>query len=121
MHFQEYRVNTDDTRVNDLRQRRQAPLFTPTDIAGAANIVAGMNGILADVFALFMKRSKSFHWHMSGAHFRDYHLLLDELADQLYAMTDPIGARVRKIGGTSLRSVGRYHAPKQCLTTTWIS
>jgi starvation-inducible DNA-binding protein len=102
MHFQEYRVNTDEMRVNDLRQRRQAPLSTPTDIAGAGNIVAGMNGILADAFALFMK-TQNFHWHMSGAHFRDYHLLLDEQADQLYAMTDPVGERVHKIGGSSLR------------------
>ncbi len=64
-----------------------------------------MNAILADVFALYLK-TKNFHWHMSGAHFRDYHLLLDEQADQLYAMTDPIAERVRKVGGTTLRSIG---------------
>lgn len=64
-----------------------------------------MNAILADVFALYLK-TKNFHWHMSGAHFRDYHLLLDEQADQLYAMTDPIAERIRKVGGTTLRSIG---------------
>jgi starvation-inducible DNA-binding protein len=60
---------------------------------------------LADVFALYLK-TKNFHWHMSGPHFRDYHLLLDEQSDQIYAMTDPIAERIRKIGGTSLRSIG---------------
>jgi starvation-inducible DNA-binding protein len=64
-----------------------------------------MNAILADVFALYLK-TKNFHWHMSGPHFRDYHLLLDEQADQLFAMTDAIAERVRKIGGTTLRSIG---------------
>ena len=64
-----------------------------------------MNAILADVFALYLK-TKNFHWHMSGPHFRDYHLLLDEQADQIFAMTDPIAERVRKIGGTTLRSIG---------------
>jgi starvation-inducible DNA-binding protein len=64
-----------------------------------------MNAILADVFALYLK-TKNFHWHMSGPHFRDYHLLLDEQADQLYAMTDPIAERIRKVGGTTLRSIG---------------
>jgi starvation-inducible DNA-binding protein len=64
-----------------------------------------MNAILADVFALYLK-TKNFHWHMSGPHFRDYHLLLDEHADQLFAMTDPIAERVRKIGGLTLRSIG---------------
>lgn len=64
-----------------------------------------MNAILADVFALYLK-TKNFHWHMSGPHFRDYHVMLDEQADQLYAMTDPIAERVRKLGGTTLRSIG---------------
>jgi starvation-inducible DNA-binding protein len=64
-----------------------------------------MNAILADVFALYLK-TKNFHWHVSGSHFRDYHLLMDEQADQLYAMTDPIAERIRKIGGTTLRSIG---------------
>jgi starvation-inducible DNA-binding protein len=66
---------------------------------------SAMNAILADVFALYLK-TKNFHWHMSGPHFRDYHLLLDEQADQLYAMTDPIAERIRKLGGTTLRSIG---------------
>ena len=65
-----------------------------------------MNAILADVFALYLK-TKNFHWHMSGPHFRDYHLLLDEHADQLFAMTDDIAERVRKIGGLTLRSIGQ--------------
>jgi starvation-inducible DNA-binding protein len=64
-----------------------------------------MNAILADVFALYLK-TKNFHWHMSGPHFRDYHLLLDEQGDQLFAMTDPIAERVRKVGGSTLKSVG---------------
>ena len=90
-----------------LRRRREAPLNTPTDLgAGAAKDIAGaMNAILADVFALYIK-TKNFHWHMSGPHFRDYHLLLDEQADQLFAMTDPIAERIRKIGGSTLRSIG---------------
>ncbi len=87
--------------------RRKAPLLTPTDLhaAGTKDITAAMNGILADVFALYLK-TKNFHWHMSGPHFRDYHVMLDEQADQLYAMTDPIAERIRKVGGTTLRSIG---------------
>jgi starvation-inducible DNA-binding protein len=64
-----------------------------------------MNGILADVFALYIK-TKNFHWHLSGPHFRDYHLLLDEQADQIFAMTDPIAERIRKVGGGTIRSIG---------------
>src|SRR6476646_5410704 len=90
-----------------LEDRRDAPLHTPTDLTPAATkeISGAMNAILADVFALYLK-TKNFHWHMSGPHFRDYHLLLDEQADQIYAMTDPIAERVRKIGGLTLRSIG---------------
>jgi starvation-inducible DNA-binding protein len=97
----------DSDRLNDLKRRRGAPLVTPTDLGAEASkdIAAGMNGILADVFALYMK-TKNFHWHMSGPHFRDYHLLLDEQSDQIYAMTDPIAERIRKTGGTTLRSIG---------------
>lgn len=86
---------------------RDAPLVTPTDLERRAtrDISAGMNAILADVFALYLK-TKNFHWHVSGAHFRDYHLLLDEQADQLYAMTDPIAERIRKIGSMTLHSIG---------------
>ena len=89
------------------RARRRAPLETPTDLAADAtrDISAAMNGVLADVFALYLK-TKNFHWHMSGPHFRDYHLLLDEQGDQLYEMADPIAERIRKIGGVTLRSIG---------------
>jgi starvation-inducible DNA-binding protein len=91
----------------DLALSRKAPLATRTDLTAEAtrDIAAAMNAILADVFALYVK-TKNFHWHMSGPHFRDYHLLLDEQADQLFAMTDPIAERVRKIGGATLRSIG---------------
>jgi starvation-inducible DNA-binding protein len=94
-------------RAQELRTRRDAPLATPTDLdAGATKDVTGaLNAILADVFAMYLK-TKNFHWHMSGPHFRDYHLLLDEQADQIYAMTDPIAERIRKLGGTTLRSIG---------------
>jgi starvation-inducible DNA-binding protein len=95
------------TDKDTLKRRQQAPLITPTDLKPKAtqDIAGGMNAILADVFALYLK-SKNFHWHMSGPHFRDYHLLRDEQADQLYAMTDPIAERIRKVGGTTLRSIG---------------
>src|ERR1700722_17157910 len=98
------KTNPDKT---ELTRRRVAPLITPTDLGSKAskNIAGGMNAILADVFALYLK-TKNFHWHMSGPHFRDYHLLLDEQADQLYAMTDPIAERIRKTGGSTLRSIG---------------
>ena len=91
----------------DVVRRLSAPLATPTDLKPAAtkDIAGAMNAILADVFALYLK-TKNFHWHMSGPHFRDYHLLLDEQADQLFAMTDAIAERVRKIGGSTLKSVG---------------
>ena len=91
----------------ELAQRRDAPLATRTDLSHAAvkDMSGAMNAILADVFALYVK-TKNFHWHMSGQHFRDYHLLLDEQADQLFAMTDPIAERVRKLGGITLHSVG---------------
>src|SRR6202050_871566 len=82
-----------------------ATLSTPSDIADKADqIQRAMNPILADVFAIYLK-TKNFHWHMSGAHFRDYHLMLDEHSDQIFAMTDAIGERARKIGGTTLRSI----------------
>src|SRR5258707_6370507 len=86
---------------------RTAPLSTPTALSTDAvrDISVALTALLADVFALYMK-TKNFHWHMSGPHFRDYHLLLDEQADQIFAMTDPLAERVRKIGGTTLRSIG---------------
>ena len=82
-------------------------LGTPTDLKPEAtrDISAALAGLLADVFALYLK-TKNFHWHMSGPHFRDYHLLLDEQSDQIFAMTDPIAERARKIGGTTLHSIG---------------
>jgi starvation-inducible DNA-binding protein len=90
-----------------LEREQLSPLVTPTDLKGDAtkDISGAMNAILADVFALYLK-TKNFHWHMSGPHFRDYHLLLDEQADQIFAMTDPIAERIRKVGGTTLRSIG---------------
>src|SRR5438552_17803677 len=95
------------TKTSDLLHERGAPLATPTDLTRSAtkDIAGAMNAILADVFALYLK-TKNFHWHMSGPHFRDYHLLLDEHADQLFAMTDPIAERIRKLGGLTIKSVG---------------
>jgi len=91
----------------DLKRVRSAALATPTDLTAAAtrDISGALNALLADTFALYMK-TKNFHWHMSGPHFRDYHLLLDEQADQLYAITDPIAERVRKLGGETVKSIG---------------
>jgi starvation-inducible DNA-binding protein len=91
----------------ELKKRRKAPLSTPTGYGPETvqNITGALNALAADVFALYLK-TKNFHWHMSGPHFRDYHLLLDEHGDQLFAMTDPIAERVRKIGGTTIRSIG---------------
>jgi starvation-inducible DNA-binding protein len=86
---------------------RKAPLETPTDLkANAVKDIAGaLTMLLADMFALYVK-TKNFHWHVSGPHFRDYHLLLDEQAEQIFATTDDIAERIRKIGGTTLRSIG---------------
>jgi starvation-inducible DNA-binding protein len=93
--------------TKDAVARRKAPLKTPTGLSASAtqDISGSLNILLADVYALYMK-TKNFHWHVSGPHFRDYHLLLDEQADQLYDTTDPIAERVRKLGGTTLRSIG---------------
>jgi len=98
---------TDASKLQVANKHTEAPLATPTDLKHAAtrDIAAALNPTLADVFALYLK-TKNFHWHMSGPHFRDYHLLLDEQADQLYAMTDPIAERIRKLGGRTLRSIG---------------
>ena len=91
----------------DVKERRKAPLQTPTDLGDNArrDISGALNALLADVFALYLK-TKNFHWHVSGPHFRDYHLMFDEQADQIFAITDDIAERVRKIGGTTLRSIG---------------
>jgi starvation-inducible DNA-binding protein len=86
---------------------RDAALRAPTDLGANAttDIAAALTGVLADMFALYLK-TKNFHWHMSGPHFRDYHLMLDEQGDQIFATTDALAERVRKVGGTTLRSIG---------------
>ena len=90
------------------REERMAPLRTPTSLSEDAtrDISAALTGLLADVFAVYLK-TKNFHWHVSGPQFRDYHLMLDEQSAELFAMTDPIAERARKIGGTTLRSIGQ--------------
>src|SRR5215510_292172 len=93
--------------MQQAETRRRAPLRTRTTLSPEAtrDISAALTQALADLFALYVK-TKNFHWHMSGPHFRDYHLLLDEQADQIFAATDAIAERVRKLGGTKLRSIG---------------
>ena len=92
---------------SSAKLRQTAALDTPTDLKPNAvrDISGALNILLADMFALYLK-TKNFHWHVSGPHFRDYHLLLDEQADQIFATTDAIAERVRKIGGVTLRSIG---------------
>jgi starvation-inducible DNA-binding protein len=118
---------------HELEERRLAAHSQHTDIApeSVKEIAAGLTALLADVFALYVK-TKNFHWHMSGPHFRDYHLLLDDHGDQLFAMTDEIAERARKIGGTALRSIGHiarikriadndadYVTPQDMLSELW--
>src|SRR6202795_5334804 len=96
--------------MNDTQkavERRKASLNSPNALSEDAtrDISAELNALLADTFAIYLK-TKNFHWHMSGPYFRDYHLLLDEQSDQIFAVTDPLAERVRKIGGTTLRSIG---------------
>ena len=93
--------------IEATKKRRLAPLATPTSLPSnaVADLAAAITGLLADVFTLYIK-TKNFHWHLSGPHFRDYHLMLDEQGDQIFAMTDALAERVRKLGGTTLRSVG---------------
>ena len=88
-------------------KHRKSPLATPTSLgANATTEISGaLTALLADVFVLYLK-TKNFHWHMSGPHFRDYHLMLDEQGEQIFAMTDDIAERARKIGGTTVRSIG---------------
>jgi len=104
------------TKTSELLHEREAPLATPTDLTHSAtkDIAGAMNAILADVFALYLK-TKNFHWHMSGPHFRDYHLLLDEQGDQLFAMIDPIAERIRKIGGLTIKSIGHISRTQRVL------
>jgi starvation-inducible DNA-binding protein len=94
---------------NDNKRDRISPdLDTPTDLSpeGVSKISASLNTLLADAFALYLK-TKNFHWHVSGRHFRDYHLMLDEQSDAIFATTDQLAERVRKIGGTTVRSIGQ--------------
>jgi starvation-inducible DNA-binding protein len=95
------------TMTQSTSKQVKAPLHTPSGLSqeAVANVSGALNPLLADTFALYLK-TKNFHWHMSGPHFRDYHLLLDEQGEQIFAMTDDIAERVRKIGGTTLRSIG---------------
>ena len=96
------------SKTNNKSQKVSPDLDTPTDLSpdGVKKISASLNTLLADAFALYLK-TKNFHWHVSGRHFRDYHLMLDEQADAIFATTDPIAERVRKLGGTTLRSIGQ--------------
>lgn len=102
------------TTQEKLETRRRALTATPSDLGSEAvkNISGALNALLADVFALYLK-TKNFHWHVSGPHFRDYHLLLDDQAGQLFAMTDDIAERVRKIGGATIRSIGHVNRLKR--------
>ncbi len=102
--------------VKIVKERRSAPLQTPSAFGPNAkqDIAAALNLLRADMFALYVK-TKNFHWHVSGPHFRDYHLLLDEQADQIFATTDPIAERVRKLGTLTLHSIGQIAALKRVL------
>jgi len=93
--------------IEDAKARRKALTASPTDLTPEASrdISGALNALLADVFTLYVK-TKNFHWHMWGPHFRDYHLLLDEQAEQIFGITDEIAERVRKIGGTTIHSIG---------------
>ena len=98
--------STSKEKIKNLEKRRNAPLATPSDLGENAgrDIGGALNAVLADVFALYLK-TKNFHWHMSGPHFRDYHLMMDEQSAQLFAMSDPLAERVRKVGGRTLHSI----------------
>src|SRR6476646_4049754 len=102
--------------MNKGSKLQDLPLETPTDLTSKAtqDIAAALTTLLADAFALYLK-TKNFHWHMSGRHFRDYHLLLDEQGDQIFATTDVIAERVRKIGGKTLRSIGHMGRSQRVL------
>jgi starvation-inducible DNA-binding protein len=94
--------------AEEAKLRRTAQLKTPSDLGAEAtkDLSGALNILLADLFALYLK-TKNFHWHVSGPHFRDYHLLLDEQADQIFAIADPVAERVRKLGGGTIRSIGQ--------------
>jgi starvation-inducible DNA-binding protein len=104
---QKDRTMSKDRSSNGGQGRAAGELATPTDLSenGVKSIAAALNGLVADAFALYLK-TKNFHWHMSGPHFRDYHLLLDEHADQIEGAIDPLAERVRKLGQTTIRSIG---------------
>jgi starvation-inducible DNA-binding protein len=93
--------------IEEARRRRAAPLSTPSDLSAEAtkDLSGALQRLLADVFALYVK-TKSFHWHVSGPHFRDYHLMLDEQAEEIFAVTDAVAERARKLGGSAIRSIG---------------
>lgn len=103
-------------QARSLSSKLKTPLATPSDLPAQAtkDIGAALNAILADVFALYLK-TKNFHWHLSGPHFRDYHLMLDEHADQLLGMTDPVAERVRKLGATTIRSISHITRAQRIL------
>lgn len=102
--------------AEDIRKRRSAPLKTPSALSEekVRQLSGALNLLLADLFALYVK-TKNFHWHVSGPHFRDYHIMLDEQADQIFAMTDTVAERVRKIGGMTLRSIGQISRSQRVL------
>ena len=102
--------------MNNNSKVQDLALETPSDLTSKAteDIAASLTALLADTFALYLK-AKNFHWHMSGRHFRDYHLLLDEQGTQIFAMTDPMAERVRKIGGMTLRSIGHINRLQRIL------
>ena len=94
--------------VKEAKARRTAPLGTPTNLTSKAtqDLSGALNILLADMFALYLK-TKNFHWHVSGRHFNDYHLMLDQQSDAIFATTDQLAERVRKLGGTTVRSIGQ--------------
>jgi starvation-inducible DNA-binding protein len=109
-------MKKNDEAAQRAGRKQRAALTTPTDLETEAtrNIAGALNAILADVYALYLK-TKNFHWHMSGPHFRDYHLLLDEQGEQLFAMTDPIAERIRKLGESTLKSIGHIARTQRIL------
>jgi starvation-inducible DNA-binding protein len=107
-------IGTNTTDRLSKKHRALTAVRTGLSPSAVKDIAGAMNAILADVFALYLK-TKNFHWHMSGPHFRDYHLLLDEHADQLFSMTDPIAERVRNLGGQTLKSIGQISRTQRLL------
>ncbi len=103
-------------KADTAKARRKLPLDTPSHFSDNAikDISGALSALLADFFALYIK-TKNFHWHMSGPNFRDYHLLLDEQGEQIFAATDDIAERARKIGGTTIRSIGQINSEKRIL------